>query len=191
VYRVNVAVKKPGGYQMRVVLRDQATEQVGSATQFVEVPDVSKGRLTLSGIVLSTDKPAAPKPAEGAAQEEGQVADEDLNGTPAVRIFKPGAAIAYGYQVLNAQAGENHKPELEVQTRLFRDGQQVYAGKPVPMSAGVAEDPKRLVAGGRIQLGQIQPGEYVMQLIVTDKLAKDKYKVASQSMDFEIRQAEK
>jgi VWFA-related protein len=191
VYRVNVAVKKPGGYQMRVVLRDEATEQVGSATQFVEVPDVSKGRLTLSGIVLSADKPTAPKPAEGGAQEEGQVADEDPNGTPAVRIFKPGTAIAYGYQVLNAQAGEDHKPALEVQTRLFRDGQQVYAGKPVPMSAGAAEDPKRLVAGGRIQLGQIQPGDYVMQLIVTDKLAKDKYKVASQSMDFEIRQAEK
>ena len=49
---------KAGAYQMRCVLRDGTTEHVGSATQFIEVPDVSKGRLTLSGIVMSGDKPA-------------------------------------------------------------------------------------------------------------------------------------
>src|SRR5215831_6983447 len=192
VYRLNVAVKKPGGYQMRVVLRDEATEQVGSATQFVEVPDVTKGHLTLSGIVLSADAPAAAaKPADGASPEEGQVADQDPSGTPAVRIFKPGAGINYAYQILNAQAGTDQKPELEVQTRLFRDGKQVYAGNPVPMQTKPADDIKRLLGSGRIQFGRIPDGDYVLQVIVTDKLVKDKYKVAAQSMDFEIRQGDK
>ena len=187
VYSVHVPVKKAGGYQMRVVLRDPASEQVGSATQFVEVPDVSKGRLTLSGIVLTAGTPQ-PKAAEGGgAQAEGQVADEDPNGTAAVRIFKPGAALVYGYQILNAQAGSDNKPQLEVQTRLFRDGQQIYTGKPAAMDTGAQQDPKRLVGGGRMQLGQVAPGDYVLQVIVTDKLAKDKYRLAAQSMDFEIR----
>jgi hypothetical protein len=187
VYSIHVPVKKPGAYQMRVVLRDATSEQVGSATQFIEVPDVSKGRLTLSGIVLSADRSLSGKPAEGAGQTEGQVEEEDPNGTAAVRIFKPGVAIAYGYQILNAQAGPDNQPHLEVQTRLFRDGEAIYTGKPSAMAVGEQPDPKWMVGGGRMQLGKIAPGEYVLQVIVTDKLAKDKYKVAAQSMDFQIQ----
>jgi len=36
---------------------------------------------------------------------------------------------------------------------------------------------------------KITPGDYVLQVIVTDKLAKDKYQVATQAMDFEIEPA--
>jgi hypothetical protein len=188
LYSMHVPVKKAGGYQMRVVLRDGSTEKVGSATQFIEVPDVSKGRLTLSGIVLSGDRPSTAKPADGGVAEvEGQITEEDPNATPAVRIFKPGAVIAYGYQILNAQAGEDNKPQLEVQTRLFRDGKQVYIGKPAMMLTGPQDDPKRLVGGGRMQLGKVAAGDYALQVVVTDKLAKDKYRVAAQSMDFEIK----
>jgi hypothetical protein len=32
----------------------------------------------------------------------------------------------------------------------------------------------------------MQPGEYVLQIVVTDLLAKDKDRVATQWMDFEI-----
>ena len=52
-----------------------------------------------------------------------------------------------------------------------------------------AEDVRRLLGGGRMQLGdKITPGDYVLQVIVTDKLAKGKYAMATQSMDFEVRQ---
>jgi hypothetical protein len=71
------------------------------------------------------------------------------------------------------------KPQLVVQTRLFRDGQQVYAGS--------QQDPKELLGVGRVQFGQAPPGDYVLQVIVTDKLAKEKYRIAAQSIDFEIR----
>ena len=187
VYSMHVPVKKPGAYQMRVVLRDTSNGQVGTASQFIEVPDVSKGRLALSGIVLRADNPQV-KAAPTGEHPEGQVEDPDPNGTPAVRIFKPGTPLLYGYQILNAQADASKKPELEVQTRLFRDGQQVYTGTPKPMEAVPSEDPKRLVGGGRMQLGdKIAAGDYVLQVIVTDKLAKDRYKTATQSMDFEVR----
>ena len=35
----------------------------------------------------------------------------------------------------------------------------------------------------------ITPGDYVQQVIVTDKLAKEKYRVATQAMDFEIQKS--
>ena len=48
-------VKKPGGYQLRAVVRDSGSQRLGSAMQFVEVPDVKKGRLTLSSIVMGAE----------------------------------------------------------------------------------------------------------------------------------------
>jgi hypothetical protein len=49
-------------------------------------------------------------------------------------------------------------------------------------------DFKRLIAGGTLHLGsKMLPGDYVLQLIVTDKLAKQKYGVVSQSVDFEVQ----
>ena len=35
---------------------------------------------------------------------------------------------------------------------------------------------------------QTPPGDYMLQVIVTDKLTEEKYRIAAQSMDFEIRQ---
>lgn len=187
VYSVHVPVKKPGAYQVRVVLRDAGSELVGSASQFIEVPDIDKGRLALSGIVLRNEQPQSTLP-PGSDHPEGHQVEADPQGTPAVRIFQQGTAITYGYQILNAQADANKKPDLEVQTRLFRDGAEVYTGKPSPLPVLNQEDPKRLLGGGRMQLGgKISPGDYVLQVIVTDKLAKEKYRVATQAMDFEIQ----
>lgn len=45
----------------------------------------------------------------------------------------------------------------------------------------------RLVAGGSLLLGKdLQPGDYALQLIVTDKLAKEESRVGSQWIDFEV-----
>lgn len=182
VYTVNHPVKKAGAYQLRVALRDATSEKVGSASQFIEVPDVSKGRLLLSGIVLRADmlpNAAAPVPAEGAQTQE-----IDPKGNPAVRIFKPGKTMIYGYQVLNAQAGPGQPPQLEVQTRLFRDGQAIYSGPRQIVKVGDQPDPRHLMAGGRIQLNaKIAADDYVLQVVVTDKLAK---RVATQSIDFSV-----
>jgi hypothetical protein len=45
----------------------------------------------------------------------------------------------------------------------------------------------RLAVGGRIQLTKIPPGEYLMQVVVFDSLRKDKSRVASQTIDFQVR----
>jgi VWFA-related protein len=188
LYTVDHPVKKAGAYQLRVALRDATSEKVGSASQFVEVPDVSKDRLLLSGIVLRADPPptAAP-PANGAAPvpvEGAQTQEIDPKGTPALRIFKPGETLIYGYQVLNARGGPGQPPQLEVHTRLFRDGQAIYSGQPQIMEVGDQPDPKHLMAAGRMQLNaRIDTDDYVLQVVVTDKLAR---RVATQSIDFSV-----
>jgi VWFA-related protein len=185
VYSAHVPVKKSGPYQMRVVVRDDTTQQLGSATQFIDVPDLSKDRLALSGITLGAERlqgQLTPGSAEGA------VNSDDPNGTPAVRIFKSGTGLVYVYQILNAHTDREMKPELESQVRLFRDGQQIYASMPSTLSAEKQPNPKRLIGAGQMQLTQVPPGDYVMQIVITDKLRKEKQQVATQSIDFQVRQ---
>ena len=181
VYMAAVPVKKAGGYQLRAVVRDSGSQRVGSAMQFIEVPDVKKNRLTLSGIVMAA---TLPKPGEG----DSSVAMDriQVEGMPAVRIFKSGAVINYAYKVLNASVDVDKRPQLETQIRLFRDGKLVYAsgGKSI---AAQAMQGKQLVLTGQMQLKQISPGDYTMQLIVEDTLRHDKYRIATQAMDFQVR----
>jgi hypothetical protein len=93
----------------------------------------------------------------------------------------------YGYIVLNAQPESAKENQLEVQTRLFRDGKQIYTGKPYVMEVAAQPDPRQLVAGGSMKLGKVEPGDYVLQVLVTDKLAKEKYRTATSFMDFEVK----
>ena len=95
--------------------------------------------------------------------------------------------MEYVYQILNARTDKQRKPQLEVQSRLFREGQQVYASAPSALIMEAQQDPKHLIGYGRLHLTKATPGYYALQVIVTDKLAADKYKIAAQSMDFEIR----
>jgi VWFA-related protein len=184
VYDISIPVKRPGPYQVRAAVRDAATESSGSAEQYVEVPDVENGRLALSGILLQgAASQAAPANAD---LSQGPVPGDDVTGGAARRSFRRGAVIGYGYEIINAKTGAGQQPELEMQARLFRDGEQVLTGK-ATLAAGGASDPQRLPASGRLALGRdMAPGEYVLQVVVTDRLAKGKANTATQSTDFEV-----
>lgn len=85
-------------------------------------------------------------------------------------------------------SGSGNQSELETETHLFRDGQEIYAGKPTPLAKQGQADPGRLVVGGSMKLGSgIARGDYVLQVVVTDKLASERYRTATQAIDFEVR----
>ena len=189
-YSITVPIKKPGAYQLRTALRDVVSNHVGSASQFVEVPDVNKKRLTLSGMI---SRGVDPKAYQRASSDANDSNSADLEGadplsSAALRQFKSGLVIQYGLAIYNAQLDKaTGKPRLLTQVRVFRSGQPVFAGKELEFDPGSQPDLKRLTANGAVQLGsQMEPGEYILQVIVTDLLRKDKYRVASQWIDFEV-----
>ena len=196
IYTINVPVKKAGAYQLRVAVRDSTSERVGSANQFIEVPDVGKRRLTLSGLVVAGSDAAKHKPGQTGAQaarqatseQEGAVEDSEVLASPAVRIFRGGMDLDYAFLIYNAQTDPKpNRPQLESQVLLLRDGKQIFAGNVNAIEMGEQPDLKRIPASGRLRLGtDLAPGEYVLQIIITDKLAKEKYRSATQWMDFEI-----
>jgi hypothetical protein len=179
-------VQKPGPYQLKVVVGDNNSQEIGSASQFIEVPDLGRKALALSGIMMNEEN----QKTSGAApqQPSAQVTDYDLGSGPAVRIFPSGSKVLYAYQILNAKANQRNLPELDLQMRLFRDGKQMYAGAPIPFDPTGQSDVTHLEVEHQLILGaDLPPGEYVLQVVVTDKLAPKKTATVSQSTDFEIR----
>jgi hypothetical protein len=119
---------------------------------------------------------------------EGKVEEDNPQAGPAVRRFTRGMALEYAYMIYNARLEKaTNRPQLETQLRLFRDGQQVFGGKVNRFDPSQQKDLTRLVAGGSLLLGNdLQPGDYALQLIVTDKLGKEESRVVGQWIDFEI-----
>jgi VWFA-related protein len=191
-YDIIVPIKKAGAYQLRTALRDVASARVGSASQFIEVPNIKKDRLTLSGLMVKGVTREAFQ-TSGNVSNRGENADDSLdesdpNAGPSLRQFKSGSVMVYGYVIYNAQLDKaTGKPQVQSQLKLFREGREVFVGKQLAFDAAASPDLKRLAANGALQLGsQMEPGEYVLQLIVIDLLRKDKYRVTSQWIDFEI-----
>ncbi|HEX8119255.1 MAG TPA: hypothetical protein VF521_18395, partial [Pyrinomonadaceae bacterium] len=165
---------------------DEASEQVGSANELIEVPDLGNNRLALSGLVLSgRSKDVATVDAATAAPGASEL---ELEADPAVRRLRAGMELRYDFHIYNAQLDSSTgKPRLQTQVRLFREGQLAYEGKPAPFETTQADDLKRLVAGGSIGLSRTAaPGGYTLQVVVTDLLAKEDRRTATQWIDFEI-----
>jgi hypothetical protein len=129
------------------------------------------------------DRSQTPTASEAA---EGEVAGNDRRTSTAVRIFKPDTPMLYAYQIYDARLDRAKKPQLQLQTRLFREGQEVFSSNPAPLAAAGA-DPKRLIVTGRLKISKALPGHYALQVLVTDKIAKERYQLAAQSIDFEIQ----
>ena len=78
-------------------------------------------------------------------------------------------------------------PEADPSLRLFRDGKQIYAGTPMPVDTSTLALVQRVVAGGELRLAKsMEPGDYTIQVIVTDKLAQQKFNTAAQWIDFQV-----
>jgi VWFA-related protein len=209
VYFLTVPIKKPGAYQLRVALRDEGSGRVGSASQFVEVPDIKKNRLTLSGLAATADEPSGVRQNTTAKQSQNDERQEvfdpaesapntrlrllvrdstDPMNSAAVRQFHSGQILKYGFVIFNARLDKAASmPQVRVEIRMFREGQAVFTGKDEPINLTNQSDMKRLNVSGTIHLGtNLTPGEYVLQVIVTDQLSDEKHRVATQWMDFEI-----
>jgi VWFA-related protein len=204
LYQMAVPAKKPGGYQLRVAVRDTASERVGSASQYVEVPDLKKGRLALSGIVMQSLASAraraeaapaatpqaspAPTPTPATAPAAVQQPQPDPQGSPAVRRFRRNTSVDYAFNIYNSKLERaGGRPRLQTQMILFHDGKPIFTGQVQPFDAQPQNAEGDIGAGGQLSLGaELAPGEYVLQMIVTDLLAKEKERVAVQWIDFEV-----
>lgn len=188
VYYFTFPVKKPGAYQYRVAIRDSQTEKLGSANQFIEVPNLKKNKLVISGIVLDNLTLEQWQKLSNQMQEKAEIANDSMIAT-SLRKFKRGTVLRFGFEVYNAKLGAAQKPDLSVQTRMFRDGKMIFEGKQKALDLLGQKDLERIRYAGALSLGkEIEIGEYILQIVVTDNLAKAKNKISAQFVQFEVNQ---
>ncbi len=194
VYYFTFPVKKPGAYQYRVAIRDGATQKIGAANQFIEVPNLKKGELIVSGITLENLTAAQWQKLAQSASGQTTAIENPASSTPnpmndtALRKFKHGTILRYGFEVYNAKLDPSQKPNLNTQIRIFRDGKPIFEGKNQPFELLQQTDLQRIKSAGAISLGsEMQTGDYVLQIVITDNLAKEKRRIATQFVQFEIQ----
>jgi VWFA-related protein len=184
VYAVPFPIKKPGGYQLRIALRDAETARIGSANQFIEVPDLKKNRLVISDIILQNVE--AQKGQNDAVAPDDSTSDYLLN--TALRRFKSGSALFYNTVIFNPKLeSTTGRPNLKTQVKIYRDGQTVYASDEADYVLDAFSTPKRLPLRGAMRLGAaLPPGQYILQIVVRDMSAKEKSQLKTKWIDFEI-----
>ena len=162
----------PGIYQFRVAARDEKSGLVGSAMQWIVIPDLARNQLTLSSVLLG-----------------GQVLDDRNKSTsPQVQLsvdhsFARSTPLGYWIFVYNAKRDSGGNPQLTVQTQVLRDGHAVLSSPVRKVSNGGA-DPQRIPFGEELALKTLAPGRYDLKVTITDALANS---TASQVADFIVR----
>ena len=177
IYDFTFPVKKPGGFQYRVAIRDDQAGTVGSANQFVQIPKVKKGTPVLSGIVLQNFT------TEQWQQQAAKTAATDSINDTSIRRFRSGTVLQYAFEVYGPDPKELSAYSRKI--RVFRDGKMLMDGEEIPLKTGASGD--RIVDAAAIALGkEMQPGDYILQVILIEGSQKSKRRYSTQAVQFEI-----
>ena len=187
VVTVRSAAKEPGPYQMRAAVADLTSKQVGSAAQFLEVPQVGGGRLALSGVLLKgvTDSASAQNQVEPNSGSPVGLVDAVLL-EPEVRVLSPGDNAVYAFEIYDGLKDDN--PDLQMATAVIRDGKIVYQSPFAPVTASPKSGGTMRVIpiAGTLALGSDMPaGPYTLEVTVRGRNAKKLER--KQWLNFEIR----
>jgi VWFA-related protein len=172
--RFDIPTKKPGSYQVRIAVRDRTSTKIGSAGQFVPVPDLNDKRLAVSGIVL-----------RGVSQASTPAA---VMANPSARRFGVNRDLYFGFVVHNATLNQaTQLPMLTMETKLFRDGKGIGPPTEIPLELKNQVDLSRLFINGSLRLNpDLEPGDYYLQVVITDKAGRVRDTPITQWVDFEI-----
>ena len=181
VYQFSFPVTTPGVYVLRIALHDHGNDKIGSANQFVEVPNLKKKRMFLSGAVLD-NIPYDEYQRQSGGQLAGAGTSDPMLAT-SLRQFKRGTVLSYSFNIYNAKL-VGASPNLTFQTRVFRDGQPIFESKPEPV-VPLSVQHGTVAFSAALALGtSMLPGDYVLQVVITDSGAKGK--TVQQFVTFEI-----
>ena len=113
-------------------------------------------------------------------KENGVVTSGDLMSDTSLRRFRRGTVLHYSFDVYNAQSQQSVSSRL----RVFRDGELVLDGKPLPVDTSSRAASGHVRSNGAMSLPvNMAPGDYILQIIVADGSNK---RVATQYVQFEL-----
>jgi VWFA-related protein len=161
----------PGNYQLRAVVRETATGKLGTLSQYIEVPDMTKKRLIMSSLFLY---------AVDLTQPNTNAAPIVLN---ALRQLPRKLDLRYAAIVYNPKL-EGGKHQLKSQIFITQGTRVVFKGPEQPIAADIQNGQVPFI--GQINLGKARAGRYILTVVITDSLADKKSQYLVRSLDFNL-----
>ncbi len=158
---------KPGIYQVRVAARDDRSGILGSAMEWIVIPDLSMRQLTLSSLIVGLE--SVPNRSAGGGQIQWSVD----------RIFAENSQLDFMTFIYN---GSNN---LAAQVQVYKDGRSVVSIPSKTVEVDKQTDLQRIPFKAKVNLTGLPAGRYVLEVTVQDRKTQ---KNASQRIPFYIGQ---
>jgi hypothetical protein len=156
---------KPGLYQVRAGVREPANERIGTASAWIETPDLSKkNRQALSSLFLSDAatmgiEDQTPKNSRGDAPSLSKL----VHG---IRYYRAGQPIVYFFRLYN-MANDKAETEAVMQIEILKDEKSEVTMPWQPVTTRqIGKDAKGLIIGGQLAMPKIQPGIYELRVSI-------------------------
>jgi VWFA-related protein len=166
----------PGLYQARFASLDPKSHRTGSASQWIDVPDVNGKGFSLSSIFLGVPPPVATD------NTQTVIAGAQVLVVPD-RRFPRGGTVRFLFYAYNATLGADAKPDIAIQVQVFRDDQPVITAPLRKLNTEGFKDFSRLPYAAELSLASVPSGRYLLRITAIDRVAKIS---ASQNIKFSI-----
>ena len=160
---------RPGLYKLDLVLKDINSGNVGTVSQRLQVPRFPDDKLQLSSLILADLVENLPSSQIGSGSF--------ILGSNKVRPnvnddFRHDHNLNLWFQVYNLKLDEaNRKPSATVETLITKNGREVK--REVEQASELSNAAAQMTLSKSIPLKDFEPGEYSVQVKVTDNLTKD------------------
>ncbi|HEY2964146.1 MAG TPA: VWA domain-containing protein [Pyrinomonadaceae bacterium] len=170
---------RPGLYQVRVAARDALSGRVGTAKSWIQIPDLSAKKLTLSSIVVG----------ERAASNSAPIgvgrlfSDQTPLNIP--RRFKRDSflrCLVFVYNAIHAPA--DRMADVAIQVQVLRNNQPVLTTGVKQIATQPGQDQQRLPYATEVPLRGLAAGRYTLTVTAIDRAGKTS---ASEQMRFEVQ----
>ena len=169
---------RPGLYQVRVAARDALSGRVGTAKSWIQIPDLSAKKLTLSSLVVGE------RPSSNADVSAGPLFSNQVPLNVA-RRFKPDSFLRCLVFVYNATRTQPDRlTDVAIQVQVLRNNKPVITTPLKPVAAQAGHDHDRLPYATEISLKGLPSGRYTLSITAIDRSAKTS---ASEQVRFDVQ----
>jgi hypothetical protein len=156
----------PGLYQVRVAARDEKSGRTGSAHAWIEVPDLSRKKLTMSSLLLGerTQTTMTNVSTPGGVSPVALSASHRFHRESTLRF------LLFAYNTVFSPVDQ--KPDVAVQVQVVRDDQPVITTALRKISTDGTLDLLRLPYAAEVPLSELKPGRYVLHVTLIDRVSK-------------------
>jgi VWFA-related protein len=165
-YTASTEMPAGNNYQVRAVVREASSGSLGTFSKYLEIPDLSKGKLAMSSLFLLSVDPATKKTVS----------------VQALRQLTRKQELRYVALVYNPKLKDG-KPQLRSQMIITQGSKELFREPEQPVESNGSVPVTKM---GQLVLAKVAPGRYVLTLVITDTLADKKTQTMAQSVDFTV-----